>query len=66
MNKLTLYQQILRNLNDPHLPVQVRLADRLTQERIASRLAELLQPPPPKPRGVQMSFAAMTADKYDD
>ena len=64
--KQSLYQQILSKLKDPSLPVQVRCADRFTQERIASRLAELLtepSQPPPTPR--QMTFSAMTADKYE-
>lgn len=64
--KQSLCQKILSNLKDPSLPVQVRCADRFTQERIASRLAELLtEPSQPPPISRQMTFSAMTADKYD-
>jgi len=66
MSQNSLYQKILASLKDSSLPVQVRLADRPTQERIARRLAELLQAQPPRQKQpLQTTFSALSADKYD-
>lgn len=63
MTQQTLYEQLLRNLRDPAIPVHVRYADERTLKATAKRLAELLQPKPPiKPTA---TFVSLSADKYD-
>ena len=68
MNTEQLQQQILKGLNDPAMPVAVRLADYATQQAMARILVDRLQPAQPQPppqRQRYTSYSAASAAKYD-
>lgn len=68
MNQQELQTRILKGLNDPAMPVQVRLADYATQQAMARILVDRLKPTPaqPSPQPRIASYAAMSAAKYDE